>query len=133
MSNEEENDDIKGKSTNSGSPQFPKDRFEYRSPIEDGYSYLPDTRNSDRRRRPSGSGCFIATVCYGSYESEEVRILRNYRDQKLSNTIIGRMFIRIYYSISPRLASFIADRKLLKRFIKSLLEILVNKIKTTNK
>ena len=55
---------------------------------------------------PSGKpeGCYIATAVYGSYDCREVWILRRYRDTVLRSTAPGRLFIRIYYALSPRFA-----------------------------
>ncbi|MFH4968738.1 CFI-box-CTERM domain-containing protein [Gaetbulibacter sp. M240] len=49
----------------------------------------------------SNSSCFIATACYKDYYSKEVIFFRNYRDSRLSKSLIGRLFIFIYYNISP--------------------------------
>ena len=38
-------------------------------------------------------GCFVATACYGDYNSLEVLLLRNYRDEKLMTTYGGRIFV----------------------------------------
>jgi hypothetical protein len=54
-----------------------------------------------RRTSSSRSGCYIATAVYGSYDCPQVWSLRRYRDNTLANNIIGRVFISIYYSISP--------------------------------
>lgn len=51
----------------------------------------------------SNEGCYIATAIYGSYDCPEVWTLRRYRDNVLDHTWYGRLFIRIYYSISPTL------------------------------
>ena len=46
-------------------------------------------------------GCYIATAVYGSYDCPEVWTLRRYRDIVLDSTWYGRLFIQIYYTISP--------------------------------
>lgn len=61
------------------------------------------------------SGCFIATACYGDYNCNEVNILKEFRDEKLKKTLIGKQFIRFYYWISPNLADFIIKSPILKR------------------
>lgn len=50
------------------------------------------------------SGCFIATACYGDYTAPEVLVLRGFRDEQLMVSVLGRVFIRLYYAISPFLA-----------------------------
>jgi len=54
------------------------------------------------------TGCFIATVVCG-IDSEEVRILRRFRDNVLADSAAGRLLVRIYYRISPAIASVIAS------------------------
>jgi hypothetical protein len=49
-----------------------------------------------------GSGCYIATMVYGSYEAPEVWVLRRFRDNVLSRSRGGRWFIQWYYSWSPQ-------------------------------
>lgn len=53
-------------------------------------------------------GCFIATACYGDYDTPEVLRLRQYRDQTLSASLPGRLFIRLYYLLSPPLAHWLS-------------------------
>ncbi len=52
----------------------------------------------------SSSGCYIATAVYGDYEHENVRLFRGFRDKVLLNSILGRIFVRVYYAVSPSLA-----------------------------
>ncbi len=58
------------------------------------------------------SGCFIATACYGSYQSPEVLLLRKFRDNILYRSYWGRAFIRVYYFVSPPLAVAIANNEI---------------------
>lgn len=74
------------------------------------------------------SGCFIATAVYGSYNSPEVKLLRKFRDEILSNNIFGRLFIKSYYIFSPLLADYIINHKRLKNIIKQLLDKVVVKL-----
>lgn len=76
------------------------------------------------------SGCFIATACYGSYNSPEVLILRKFRDEQLSKSFAGRGIIELYYSISPPLAAFLYTRKKLRQFVKKyIINPIIRKIK----
>lgn len=52
-----------------------------------------------------GSGCFIATMAYGSYDAKEVLVLRRFRDKFLQKFGLGRAFIRWYYANSPAFVS----------------------------
>lgn len=73
----------------------------------------------------SGGACYIATAVYGSYDSPEVHILRRYRDENLVKSTIGRLFIRVYYRLSPPIAQWLihtrrinnATRLILDKFV----------------
>lgn len=57
------------------------------------------------QQRPprEAKGCFIATAIYGSYDCPEVWVLRRFRDSTLANSTFGKLFIQVYYAISPPL------------------------------
>jgi len=67
--------------------------------------------------KPRKSGCFIATVACG-YGSWEVKVLSGFRDDILSKSEIGSLFIALYYTFSPFFASFIVKRENLKKNIR---------------
>ena len=74
-------------------------------------------------------GCFIATAAYGSYFEDEVKVLRNFRDEYLKTTYIGRIFIDIYYEYSPLIAYSISDNEVAKYIVRTILTPLVFMIK----
>jgi hypothetical protein len=69
----------------------------------------------------NNNNCFIATACYKDIYSQELIIFRWYRDNKLSNAFIGRIFIMVYYKISPHLYERLLNSNrtlsLIKRFL----------------
>lgn len=73
-------------------------------------------------------GCYIATAVYGGYEQPKVKILRRYRDEVLRKTLTGRMFIRIYYAISPFFAKHLKSGSKITCMTRSVLDQLVRKI-----
>lgn len=84
-----------------------------------------DKRKSNSNNSSSSSeGCFIATACYGSYDSNEVLIFRNFRDDFLFRYKSGRYFIKKYYKYSPVIASKIKNRY----FINIIKMVLLNPI-----
>jgi len=74
---------------------------------------------SNTQSSKSKSGCFIATACYGDYNSEEVLVLREFRDNVLLNSLVGRVFVKFYYLISPPIANIIEKSSILKTFIRN--------------
>jgi hypothetical protein len=63
-----------------------------------------------------GGACFVATAAFGDALSPEVLYLSAFRDDVLTNSLLGRAFIRVYYSVSPPLAVVIAKSAALKSF-----------------
>lgn len=52
--------------------------------------------------------CFIATAAYGSTMDSDVVLLRQFRDQILGSSKLGKSLIQFYYHHSPALAEIIA-------------------------
>lgn len=69
----------------------------------------------------AGGGCFIASSTYGSYYHAHVRILQSFRDQFLLSIEPGKIFVRWYYSISPRIANAINSHPFLRPVVKALI------------
>lgn len=65
--------------------------------------------------------CFIATAVYAPTENEKIDILRDYRDQFLLKSVIGRGFVSFYYAVSPSIARIISKSQILKSMIRFLL------------
>jgi hypothetical protein len=55
----------------------------------------------------SGATCFVATATFCDSQHSTVRELCLFRDTVLVNYRLGRIFIRFYWKIGPRLAIFV--------------------------
>lgn len=72
--------------------------------------------------RGSGS-CFVSTVCMGSADHPRVRELREFRDQILMRSTVGRRVISAYYSVGPRAADWLANRRMARVIVRLILVI----------
>jgi len=71
------------------------------------------------------SGCYVATCVYGSYDCPEVWTLRRYRDGELSKSWTGRLLIKTYYAVSPKIVKLFGDKKWFNRLFKPVINIIV--------
>lgn len=90
--------------------------------IKSGY-YLKDKPDSKE-----GEGCFIATYAYGGYDEEEVLILRQYRDEVLNGSVLGKLAVKFYYRLSPRLIRVFRRFKVSPKTVGSILTLVVTYI-----
>lgn len=77
-------------------------------------------------------GCFIATAVYGTPLADEINVLRNWRDVSLMNNFFGRIFVKIYYTISPPIANFISKSEKLKKIVRAILKPFIIQLKKKN-
>ena len=85
-----------------------------------------DRGNFDGFRHYKSKGhCYVATCVYGSYDCPQVRVLRRYRDERLSRHVPGRAFIRVYYTVGPWLVSCLGSRPGARRVWKAALDRMV--------
>ena len=81
------------------------------------------------KKKPKvGGGCYVATCVYGSYDCPEVWTLRRYRDELLGASWHGRMFIRLYYAVSPTLVKWFGHTRWFKKLFKKRLDKMVQKL-----
>lgn len=70
----------------------------------------------------SSGGCYIATMVYGDYDHPQVLILRDFRDNVLKKSVLGRAFIRFYYRYSPTWVKHLRNHTKINSFIRVLLD-----------
>jgi len=77
---------------------------------------------------PKKSGCYIATCVYGSYDCPQVWTLRRFRDSVLVKTWYGKLFILLYYTISPKIVKTFGNTEWFKKLWIGLLNKIVNSL-----
>ena len=90
----------------------------------------PNNQEAKNYLRPeaTSSGCYVATAVYGSYDCPEVWTLRRFRDYTLAETMLGRLFIFLYYAISPMLVKWFGETQWFKNMWKPRLDKMVERL-----
>ena len=78
----------------------------------------------------SNQGCYVATAVYGSYDCPEVWTLRRFRDNVLARTWYGRLFIRLYYAISPTAVKLFGKTDWFQSFWRGKLDKMVSELQS---
>ena len=73
-------------------------------------------------RSKKNNGCYVATAIYGSYDCPQVWALRRYRDNYLVHSQFGRLFIKIYYLLSPICVKLFGKTKIFHVLFKTFLD-----------
>ena len=76
----------------------------------------------------TSGGCYVATCVYGSYDCPEVWTLRRFRDYCLTKTWYGRLFIKLYYTISPIIVHIFGKYSFFKEFWRRPLDRMVYRL-----
>lgn len=104
---------------------------EFREWIASGSKKVTNTSSSSGTSSSSSSGgCYVATCVYGSYDCPEVWTLRRFRDDTLASTWYGRLFIRLYYAVSPTVVKLFGNTKWFSRVWRGKLDKLVNSLQS---
>jgi cold shock CspA family protein len=114
----EERPDYRERCNSCGKLMVPRISFCNGSP---NASYCPFCGKQHKNFGP----CFIASAVYGDAMAIEVDTLRYIRDHQLKTRILGRVFVKIYYYISPPLAVFIKFHPKLSRTIRAMLDCII--------
>jgi tetratricopeptide (TPR) repeat protein len=92
------------------------------SNFQDDKVYISARQMKDEIENPPKKGmCFVATAAYGSPLAPEVILLCRFRDEILLKSRVGTGFVKLYYLVSPPLASFISKTGFLKATTRQLL------------
>ena len=86
-----------------------------------GIEYVPSKTASGNSSSETG-GCYIASAVYGSYDAPEVMVLRRFRDESLLTNWWGRIFVRVYYALSPSIAEKLKDEKKMNTIVRKQLD-----------
>lgn len=82
----------------------------------------------EKAKNTKKNGCYVATCVYGSYDCPQVWTLRRFRDNILTENLFGRLFIKIYYAISPTTVKIFGKYKWFHNLFKRLLDKVVKKL-----
>ncbi len=98
--------------------------------IEELLSQINETNNTtvENDNISSSDGCYVATCVYGSYDCPEVWTLRRFRDNILSKSFFGRLFIKCYYAVSPTAVKVFGGYLWFHKLFKTPLDKLVIKL-----
>ena len=88
--------------------------------------WTPNPVNVEVTFESSSGGCYVATSVYGSYDCPEVWTLRRFRDDVLAQTWYGRLFIRLYYAVSPTAVRWFGDCQWFQNFFRDRLDKMVS-------
>ena len=108
--------------------QYLEDKESNKAVLEDYAAKIRKTKPDYTLPAIPSSGCYIATAVYGSYDCPEVWTLRRFRDFQLGRTWYGRLFIRTYYAVSPRLVKYFGQTRMFQIFWRRKLDRLVRKL-----
>ena len=82
------------------------------------YSFDLTIASSDGSWFPFPLPCFIATAAYGTDTTEEINILREFRDVVLLPSGLGTEFVSLYYEVSPPIAEVISQHEFLRTAVR---------------
>lgn len=99
--------------------------------VPKGYGILTNPKKAMYNKvynRTTRKACYIATAVYGDQDAWQVEKLRQYRDNCLSHHFTGRIFIFLYYLVSPQLVSLFKNVRIVNELSRRLLDNLVERI-----
>lgn len=103
-------------------------RQAYENRFSTNISRSTSSSSSSYSSSSSSSGCYVATAVYGSYDCPEVWTLRRFRDFELAETWYGRVFVHLYYTISPTIVKWFGKTSWFNKSWRGKLDRLVKKL-----
>ena len=89
---------------------------------------LGQEKPRSRPRPAADSRCFIASQVYGP-NADETDTLRAWRDKVLVPSLLGRVFVQLYYATSPALVAMVRRSPWLAKVARSELDRFVSKVR----
>lgn len=74
------------------------------------------------------AGCFIATVVYSDPDAPQLSTLREYRDNSLMNSLLGRALVYFYYLASPPIAAWLIHQPRCAGLVRRALNVVVRRL-----
>lgn len=96
-----------------------------------GYGFITNPKKAVYNRvynRTTRKACYIATAVYGDQDAWQVEKLRQYRDNKMMGSCLGRGFIRFYYAVSPKFINLFKSGTIINRLMRRILDSFIRKI-----
>ncbi len=97
---------------------------------DDDLMLMQMTKQNNDGGGGNNNGCYIATCVYSSYDCPPVWMLRRFRDTQLASTPQGRLFIRIYYAVSPTIVKQFGKAGWFQQFWKKWLDRMVARLQS---
>jgi hypothetical protein len=88
--------------------------YTFASPTDNSVGVVP----AEEGGGGGGGPCFIASAVFGSYQAPEVWALREFRFHYLMTNAAGRALVRLYETVSPPVARFLAQHEWLKTIVR---------------
>jgi len=81
-------------------------------------------------RAYEGGQCFIATELYGG-DSDQVAILRRFRDRVPLSNYLGRRFVTAYYRLGPRIIKVMRRSTMVRFLLQAVVGLLLLVVRPT--
>lgn len=88
-----------------------------------------DARRSGEIPGGGKSGCFVATVAYGTPLANEVVFLQEFRDRYLLKSGPGRALVFCYYRLGPTVAVMVNRSQILMNLTRCLTRLIIHCLK----